>query len=114
MSDVSSTPDLYNNVKRIIEEIETEMKQTGYWSDEPLPENACQFRQAFAMDTMPFSQWVQFIFIPRVRSIIVEKSSFPKNSMVGTQALREFGGDEAGSKLVSLLIEFDKIINRGC
>jgi uncharacterized protein YqcC (DUF446 family) len=49
-----------------------------------------KFTQAFAMDTMPFAYWLQFVFIPRVRSIVEEKGTFPATSMVATQAIREF------------------------
>ena len=36
---------------------------------------------------------------------------FPSESMVGTQAEREFDGDSNAAKLVSLLIEFNKLYN---
>jgi uncharacterized protein YqcC (DUF446 family) len=51
--------------------------------------------------------WLQFIFIPRVNSIIAERGQFPKSSSVGAQAVREFDGVPEASKLVSLLSKFD-------
>lgn len=104
-----SSNSLYSKAERKISEIEAEMKRIGYWSDEPLPEEAYEFQQAFAMDTMAFSQWLQFILIPRVRTIIEEKDDFPSDSMVGTQAVREFDGDATASGLVTLLSEFDDL-----
>jgi len=98
-------------VKRIIGKIELEMKRIGCWRTESPPEKAYQFHKAFAMDTMTFTQWLQFIFIPRVHQILDENGVFPTSSMVGTQALREFDGDERASKLVHLLIEFDQLFN---
>ena len=85
------------------------MKRIGGWSFEPLPEEAYEFHQAFAMDTMAFTQWLQFILIPRVRSIIAQKGDFPSESMVGAQAIREFDGDATASGLVTLLSEFDDL-----
>ena len=58
-------------------EIEAEMNRIGYWSAEPLPESAYDFREAFALDTMAFGQWLQFIFIPHVKSIIEQRGAFP-------------------------------------
>jgi uncharacterized protein YqcC (DUF446 family) len=97
----------YDEVQQRIEEIEVEMKRIGYWREGPLPPEAYNFTQAFAMDTMPFASWLQFIFIPRVRSIIAERGQFPARSMVGAQAVREFDGDPNGDRLVGLLSEFD-------
>lgn len=53
------------------------------------------------------TMWLQFIFIPRVKRIIVERGEFPASSSVGAQAVREFDGVPEASKLISLLCEFD-------
>jgi uncharacterized protein YqcC (DUF446 family) len=109
MSKKSSPADLYSQAGHKISEIEAEMKRIGYWSPDPLSEDAYDFREAFAMDTMAFSQWLQFILIPRVRSIIKQEGDFPAESMVGVQAVREFDGDANASGLVRLLGEFDDL-----
>jgi uncharacterized protein YqcC (DUF446 family) len=99
----------YDEVARHIEEIEAEMKRIGFWRDEPLPPEMYNFKQAFAMDTMPFSFWLQYIFIPRVRSIIAERGEFPRSSQVGAQSVREFDGVWEASDLVSRLNDFDAL-----
>jgi len=112
MPEKSSNVGLYSEVGYKISEIEAEMKRIGCWSLEQLPDEAYEFQQAFAMDTMAFSQWLQFILIPRVRSIIEQKGDFPSESMVGAQAVREFDGDANASGLVTLLSEFDDLFRR--
>jgi len=103
---------LYTRVTRSINEIEAEIKRLGYWSAEPLPEAAYRFQAAFAMDTMTFVQWLQFVFITRVRDILAKQGTFPLQSMVGVQAMREFDGNEDASRLVSLLAQFDELFDR--
>jgi len=112
MPDLHPLSDRFERVERIIGEIEEEMKRIGYWRAEPLPDEAYQFQQAFALDTMTFAQWLQFILIPRVHKLLDEKSIFPERSMIGTQAIREFDGDEKASRLVQLLNEFDMLFNK--
>jgi uncharacterized protein YqcC (DUF446 family) len=104
-----SDNDLYSQAEGKIAEIEFELRRIGYWSPDPLPEEAYDFREAFAMDTMAFSQWLQFILIPRVRQIIKQEGTFPTDSMVGAQAVREFDGDTDAGQLVKLLSEFDAL-----
>lgn len=111
MSESTSLEETRAKAERMITEIETEMKHIGYWRSESLPPEAYSFQQAFAMDTMTFSQWLQFVFLRRVHQIIEEKGSFPTKSMVGTQAIREFDGDPLAAQLVSLLNEFDGLFN---
>jgi uncharacterized protein YqcC (DUF446 family) len=103
----------YQAVKSAIDAIAQEMRTIGWWSTEPLPPEAYAFKAAFAMDTMPFSFWLQFIFIPRVNEIIETHGTFPSSSQVGAQAIREFDGVPEAAHLVELLIAFDDLIERG-
>jgi uncharacterized protein YqcC (DUF446 family) len=91
--------------------IEAALRQAGMWQDRPLPDEAYQFTRAFAMDTMAFSQWLQFIFLERIRSIIAERGKFPAQSQVAAQAVREFDGVNEASELLSVLAQFDHWIN---
>ena len=104
-------PDRYALVSAAIAGIEAEMKSIGYWSAEALPPEAYDFHQAFAMDTMAFSQWLQFVFIPRVHAIVDQRGEFPVQSMVAAQAVREFDGDPHAARLLSLLSAFDALFN---
>ena len=97
-------------VREAIEKIEAEMKRIGYWQEEPLRPEQLDFQQAFAMDTMSYAQWLQFIFLPRVREAIAS-GAFPGSSSVGTQAIREFDGDMNASGLVTLLCNFDALFS---
>lgn len=89
------------------------MKHIGMWSLTPPPPEAFHFRAAFAMDTMPFVHWLQFVFIPRVRGIIAAQGELPGSSQVGAQAVREFDGITGASGLLALLSDFDYFIGRG-
>lgn len=92
-----------------IEEIEQELKRMGAWQQEPLPPEAWQFRSAFAMDTMAFEQWLQFILIPRVREIVETRGEFPPESHLAPHAVREFDGRDDTDRLCTLLHEFDRL-----
>ena len=103
---MSST--LQQNASNAIRNIEQEMRKIGFWQDQPLRPEQMEFKQAFAMDTMTFTQWLQFIFVPRVHEAIAA-NQFPSSSSVGAQAVREFDGDPEAAHLVNLLCEFDAL-----
>ncbi len=103
----------YRVVGEKIAAIESEMQRLGWWREKPIPEEMYNFRQAFAIDTMPFQFWLQFVFIPKVQEILAVKGSFPTRSMVGAQAVREFDGVDEANTLISLLSDFDRYIERG-
>jgi uncharacterized protein YqcC (DUF446 family) len=91
-----------------LEQIEIELHTLHWWQSEPLKPEQYDFHSAFAMDTMTFSQWLQFIFIPRVRAAAAE-NKFPSQSQVAAQAIREFDGIPEASYLITLLSEFDAL-----
>ena len=103
-----STPS-HQTVAQHLDAIEAEMRRIGYWQAEPPPPEAFEFRQAFAMDTRAFVQWLQWVFVPRVREIVAEHGEFPHASQVGGQAVREFDGDHDAAALVTKLNEFDAL-----
>ena len=103
----------YQEAQQQIDKIEAEMKALGWWRSEPPPPEAYNFQQAFAMDTMTFSSWLQFIFIPKVREIIAKGGVFPRSSQVAAQAVREFDGVNEADTLIGLLSDFDAMIDRG-
>jgi uncharacterized protein YqcC (DUF446 family) len=94
-----------------VDEIEAEMQQCGLWQTQPLAPEQLRFTKAFGMDTMSFDQWLQFVFIPKVREAI-ETNSFPSSSQVGAQAVREFDTVPAASRLVTLLAQFDALFRQ--
>jgi len=97
----------HESVAAQIDAIESEMKRVGLWQEEPLEPERLEFTRAFAGDTMAFQQWLQFIFVPRVREIVAARGTFPSQSQVAARAVREFDGFDEASDLVRLLSEFD-------
>jgi len=99
----------YQDVQTKLDEIVVEMKRIGLWQDEPLSPEKYDFRAPFALDTMAFSQWLQFVFVPRVGQILDNQGTFPTRSQVGAQAIREFDGVPEATYLVELLCDFDAL-----
>lgn len=113
-----------NLIKEKITAIEAEMKRIGLWQAESLPESAYEMQEAFGADTMTLSQWLQFIFIPRIQELLKTDGPWPSESEVGIYAAQQFlflkpdssgtystqgSIDRKESNLVQLLQEFDSL-----
>jgi uncharacterized protein YqcC (DUF446 family) len=93
-------------------EIEMELKSLHRWQPTPLPEEAFTDMGAFGANTMTFEQWIQFILIPRIHEIIVERGDFPSGSMLAAYAVRYFDGDGESDRLQQHLRELDDLVNQ--
>ena len=105
--------DIYGRLDQKLDQIEQELRQIGWWAETPPPEEAFHSRAAFFADTMTYHQWVQFVFMERVRHVIEHRGNLPGNSQVGLKAAREwehFGVVPEAAGLVRLLQEFDAIV----
>lgn len=101
----------YDAALKLINDIEAELKRINRWSDTPLPEEKFIDMGAFGSKTMPFEQWLQFVLIPRVHSIVTSGGNFPSSSSVAAFAYRNFDGDDEAEQLCALLAEFDALFN---
>ena len=63
-------------------DLEAALRQLDLWSDQPPSAEAMQSEQPFAMDTMDFEQWLQFIFLGRMREILEQGDALPESCAI--------------------------------
>ena len=57
-------------VIHLLDNLEHHLKQLQLWQQELPPLQALNSNAPFCCDTLSFEQWLQFIFIPKMREII--------------------------------------------
>jgi len=101
-------------VLALAERIEQEMRSIGMWSDAPPPPGASEIKEAFGGSALSLEQWLQYVFLSRVRGACAEKS-LPRTSEVGQRAYREWvmhGPDDPRDRpLIELLFELDGVVS---
>lgn len=93
-------------------EIEAELKKLDRWSLSPVPSERFNGMGPFGEGVMTFEQWIQFVLIPRINEIVLEKGEFPSESMLAPYAIRYFDGDPETDDLHQLLYDLDALINK--
>jgi uncharacterized protein YqcC (DUF446 family) len=97
----------YEGLTKKLDTIETELRRLGYLTGPVGP--AKQVHSAFGQGEMGFTGWLADVFLPRAREAIATRH-LPSQSNVGTMAIRELDGNVECSDLVTLLCEFDQIV----
>ncbi len=94
--------------------IERELRALGWWSEVPPSEHKLSSSEPFCVDTLEFEQWLQWIFLPRMKHILEQDMPLPNASgilemaeMVYTTRQRET------QNLQRLLAQFDRLIVAG-
>lgn len=66
-------------VGEILLDIECELRRARLWQADMPSEEALASQQPFAVDTLEFHQWLQFILLPRMHLLVAERLPLPAN-----------------------------------
>lgn len=107
--------DSSDHVSRVADsliQIEIELRQMDVWESHPPPEDALRSTQPFAIDRLEFTQWLQFVFISRMKVLIEEGQPLPQVSGMAPMAEEHFAARaESGEKLIDELAEMDRLLS---
>lgn len=93
--------------------IERELREQGWWSKEAPSAEALASVEPFCVDTLDFDQWLQWVFLPRMKLILEQDLPLPNASGILAMAEMVYVDRPAQSKsLRALLAEFDKLITQ--
>lgn len=92
-------------------QVEHNLRTADLWqADVPSPA-AMASRTPFCADTLTFAQWLQFIFVPRMRELIEAGGPLPGASAIAVMAEVKLDTDQADqARIVAALADFDALI----
>ena len=93
--------------------MEQAMREGDLWhTDVPSPA-AMASRTPFCADTLAFTEWLQFIFAPRMRELIEAGGPLPASSGIAVMAEAKLtGGSPAERRVIEILAAFDRLVER--
>ncbi|MBE0485219.1 YqcC family protein [Marinobacter sp.] len=93
-------------------QIEIELRRLDVWASVSPPEAAFQSAEPFCLDTMSFPQWLQFVFLQKMKVLIESGHPLPSVSGIAPMAEEYFRGQQlSGRGLVQALEEMDRLLS---
>lgn len=91
--------------------VEYEMRQHGLWSVLPPSDRALASQEPFCVDTLLFEEWLQWVFLPRMKLILEANLPLPGASGIRVMAEQVYA-ERLGSLdgLLKALEAFDRLI----
>ena len=91
--------------------IERELRVLGWWETTPPSEQALSSQEPFCVDTPEFAQWLQWIFLPRMKIILERDLPLPNASGILEIAEMVYSGRLGETRLLQQrLARFDQLI----
>ena len=103
--------DIPNRIADVLLEVEATLRTSGKWEKSRPPAAALVSAQPFCLDTLRFEQWLQWIFLPRMKQILEQNMPLPAKSGILVYAQESLPKEDppTGSLLV-LIKRFDDLI----
>ncbi len=94
--------------------IEAEMRRVALWESLPPPPEALASSVPFCHDTLEFAQWLQWVFLPRMRVLVEAGGPLPARCGIAPLAEHTFAGLVLETAaLLALIEDFDRLIEQG-
>ncbi len=89
------------------------MRRISLWESQRPSEEALSSLVPFCHDTLAFHQWLQWVFLPKMKTVLETEEDFPSSSEIAPLAEYSLARlPHATDRLLNLLREFDEFINR--
>jgi ankyrin repeat protein len=102
----------HQKLASICARVEQELRRLGQWEGVRPPADRFENMGAFGGNTLPFSSWLQHVFLPRAQEVILQEAPIPDSTGLGTYAVRNLDGPDE-ERLSSLLCELAELSTEG-
>jgi uncharacterized protein YqcC (DUF446 family) len=101
-----------DQIAALLIDVEAQLRQLQLWQDELMPAEALTSRQPFCIDTMNFPQWLQFVFLPSMYSLLETDQPLPGECGIAPMAEEYFRGLRlASAELEGVLVSIDQVLS---
>lgn len=91
--------------------IERELRVQGLWAESPPDARSLASQEPFCVDTLAFEEWLQWVFLPRMKLILERDEELPTVSGILAMAEMVYQGRLTQvSGLLKALKTFDELI----
>lgn len=83
-----------NQLLSLLIDLEMHLRTSNLWQESTPPQEALASTQPFCVDTLEFQQWLQFVFIPRLRSLAEAGQPLPSQCNVAPMVIEGLSASE--------------------
>ena len=97
---------------QLLAQIATELQAIGLWSGQAPTAQALASTAPFCYDTMPFAQWLQFVFLPRMQALLDAGLALPTQISLCPMAEEAFKHlNNQALPLINRIAELDELLS---
>jgi len=96
----------------LLNDLENELRKQGIWQTDRPSQSALNSVQPFAIDTLTFAQWLQFIFLEKMNELVQFALPLPQSISVHPMAEEYFKHQFIDSReIIAIIARLDSLIS---
>lgn len=103
----------YLQAQQLLVAIGAELKSKSLWNEVAPSAQALASTTPFCIDTMSFTDWLQFIFLVKMQQLVVMQMPLPQGMALHPMAEEAFKALTVDTReLLALILSFDQLLNK--
>lgn len=98
----------HHEIASLLIDLEAVMRNSGHWSEQVPPARALASVEPFCVDTLDLHEWLQFVFIPNMYTLLDAEAEMPAKCEIHPVAEEFF--DASAGELLRVIARLDEII----
>jgi uncharacterized protein YqcC (DUF446 family) len=100
-----------DQLSQLLKALETELRAQARWESDPPSDDALLSTQPFAVDTLNFDQWLQWILLPRLNELLVLQMPLPASCAIAPMAEEVYGqADSEANRIILIIADIDRLL----
>ena len=105
---------MHQKTRLHLQNLQHTMERLALWQSVPPQEAAFLSEQPFALDTMNPTEWLQWIFIPRMHALVESQAPLPRQIAISPYLEEALKEEDYLAELLIPIIEIEKLLQQPC
>lgn len=103
-----------DRLSQLLQTLENELRLQGRWDGAAPSPSALRSTQPFAVDTLTFDQWLQWILLPKMNDLLLHQLPLPDNCAIHPMAEEVYDQEDPGAeRLITIIAKIDTLLTDG-
>lgn len=103
---------LYQQCEQLLDELEQVLEACDLLQSEPPSPKRLASREPFAVDTLDCHEWLQWIFIPKMRALVVARQPLPRNFEIAPYVEEAMKEQQGATAVVKVTYRIDALLTQ--
>ncbi len=101
-----------HEIAALLGALEIALRESGLWGGVAPSAECLASPLPFCVDTLRINEWLQWVFLPRMRALLRARAAMPVGCAIHPIATEQLGGEREAAPVLALLARIDVCLGK--